>query len=43
MAQLEEVRQTGYSETSLTRLYIEAMEDILPRMKKYLIAPRTRG
>jgi len=37
LAQLEEFRQSGRSETSRLRLYIETMEEVMPRMKKYVM------
>jgi len=37
LAQLREFRQSGNSELSRLRLYIEAMEDVMPRMRKYVV------
>ncbi|HIJ74776.1 MAG TPA: protease modulator HflK, partial [Candidatus Hydrogenedentes bacterium] len=39
LAVLEEYRQSGKSEASITRLYIETMEEVLAEAEKYLIDP----
>ncbi len=37
LATLHEFRQAGNKETSLLRLYMETMEDVMPRLKKYIV------
>ena len=42
LAVLAEYQQSGRSETSLTRLYLEAIEEVLPRTQKYIIDTASR-